>query len=198
MRCTHYGTTLKQQRAAVWHHGMMNRYVASALAGTFGTIFHSAVTWTLHPRLPRTRRRPAPPVEITARIAKRIDLDTAKKGRGLIVATGASHFGYGAATGALYPLVADRVRAQPVVTGIAYGLGVWAASYLGWIPAARLLPPATRQPAERNITMILAHVAWGAALGLVYAALRGENGAHKTDRVRIPAPDRPSRSRPSS
>lgn len=155
----------------------MNRYIAGALAGTFGTIFHSVVTWTLHPHLPRTRHRPAPPVEITAGIAERADLETAKTGPGLIVASGALHFGYGAATGALYPLVADHVRAQPVVTGIAYGLGVWAASYLGWIPAARRLPPATRQPAERNITMILAHVAWGAALGLTYHALRKRHHA---------------------
>lgn len=176
----------------------MDRYIAGALAGTFGTIFHSAVTWTLHPRLPRTRHRPAPPVEITAGIAERADLETAKTGPGLIVASGALHFGYGAATGALYPLVGDRMRAQPVVTGIAYGLGVWAASYLGWIPAARLLPPATRQPAERNITMILAHVAWGAALGLTYARLRSENGARRTRRIRAPAPACPPRPRSSS
>lgn len=120
----------------------------------------------------RARRHPAPPVEITARIAKRADGETAKTGRGLIAATGVLHFGYGAATGALYPLVADHVRAPPVVTGVAFGLGVWAASYLGWIPAVRLLRPATQQPAERNIVMILAHVAWGAALGLTYETLR--------------------------
>lgn len=150
----------------------MGRFTAGALAGIFGTIFHTAVTWALHPRLPRARHRPAPPVEITARIAERADLDTAKTGPGLLIASGALHFGYGAATGALYPLVADRMRAPPAVTGIAFGLGVWAASYLGWIPAARLLAPATRQPAERNTTMILAHIAWGAALGLAYDKLR--------------------------
>lgn len=154
----------------------MNRYLAGALAGIFGTIFHTAVTWTLHPRLPRARRHPAPPIEITARIAKRADVETAKTGRGLIAATGVLHFGYGAATGAPYPLVANRVRASPVVTGVAFGLGVWAASYLGWIPAARLLRPATRQPAERNMVMILAHVAWGAALGLTYETLRKKHG----------------------
>jgi uncharacterized membrane protein YagU involved in acid resistance len=154
----------------------MNRYLAGALVGIFGTIFHTAVTWTLHPRLPRARRRPAPPVEITARIAERADIETAKTGPGLIAATGVLHFGYGAATGALYPLVADHVRAPPVVTGVAFGLGVWAASYLGWIPAARLLRPATQQPAERNMVMILAHVAWGAALGLTYETLRKKHG----------------------
>jgi hypothetical protein len=33
-----------------------------------------------------------------------------------------------------------------------------------------LMPPATRQPRERNAMMIAAHIVWGAALGLGAAA----------------------------
>jgi uncharacterized membrane protein YagU involved in acid resistance len=54
----------------------------------------------------------------------------------------------------------------PVVTGVAYGLLVWTVSYLGWIPPAGLMPPATRQPRARRDMMIVAHVVWSAALGL--------------------------------
>jgi uncharacterized membrane protein YagU involved in acid resistance len=45
-----------------------------------------------------------------------------------------------------------------------YGLGVWALSYLGWIPAARILAPAYRHPVRRNLLMIAAHVVWGLTL----------------------------------
>ncbi|HAE50229.1 MAG: hypothetical protein CMO30_07955 [Tistrella sp.] len=41
---------------------------------------------------------------------------------------------------------------------------MWAASYLGWIPAARILKPATRHPWRRNLLMIAAHLVWGASL----------------------------------
>ena len=45
-----------------------------------------------------------------------------------------------------------------------YGLGVWAMSYLGWIPAVRILTPAHRHPLRRNLLMIAAHIVWGLTL----------------------------------
>jgi hypothetical protein len=56
---------------------------------------------------------------------------------------------------------------------VAYGLAVWAGSYLGWLPAAGVLPPATEEPAGKNAVMILAHVACGAALGVLTDRLIG-------------------------
>ena len=32
---------------------------------------------------------------------------------------------------------------------------------MGWIPAFGLLEPASRHPLRRNLTMIVAHFAWG-------------------------------------
>ncbi|RVJ68654.1 hypothetical protein CN171_25130 [Sinorhizobium meliloti] len=37
------------------------------------------------------------------------------------------------------------------LNGPAYGLAIWAASYLGWIPAAGILTPATKHPMSRNL-----------------------------------------------
>lgn len=91
---------------------------------------------------------------------------------GLTVATIATHFGYGAAAGMLYAPIAARVHQKHIGAGIAYGIIVWVLSYLGWIPALRILPPATRQPVQRNVMMVLAHVAWGAGLVGMYARLR--------------------------
>lgn len=50
------------------------------------------------------------------------------------------------------------------VKGVVYGLGVWAVSYLGWLPALRLMPKATHDRSERNAIMIAAHLVWGYAL----------------------------------
>ena len=40
---------------------------------------------------------------------------------------------------------------------------MWLASYMGWIPAARILKPASGHPPRRNALMLAAHVVWGAA-----------------------------------
>src|SRR5919107_176638 len=66
-----------------------------------------------------------------------------------------------------YPLPAPRAPGRPVAKGITWGLIVWATSYLGLLPATGLHEPATRHPRERNLLMILAHVVWGGALGLL-------------------------------
>jgi hypothetical protein len=48
---------------------------------------------------------------------------------------------------------------------------VWAASYLGLLPALRLLPPATNHPRHRTALMIAAHLVWGSALGAILQAM---------------------------
>ena len=86
--------------------------------------------------------------------------------------TGVSHFGYGAAAGGVYGLVRDRLPGGPLVGGVSFGLALWAASYFGWLPAAGLFPPPTREPGRRVGLMIAAHVVWGAATGIVAHGLR--------------------------
>jgi len=146
----------------------MNKYLAGAIAGTLATVPMTWVMVTLHRRLPRHERYPLPPASITAELADRSGAEEWVEGRNLLGATLAAHFAYGAAVGALYPAVAELARARPlmhhVAAGAAYGVGVWALSYLGWIPALRILPPATQHPPRRNAVMILAHIMWGATL----------------------------------
>lgn len=146
-------------------------HLRGALAGAAATLAHTAVMFALHPRLPQARRQPLPPLAITSEIAQRTGLETAQRGTGLRVATTASHFAFGAAAGSLYGPVEARLRGDRTLIGVGYGLAVWALSYLGWIPALRILPPATQHPAQRNVMMILAHVAWGAALAATYGRL---------------------------
>ena len=78
----------------------------------------------------------------------------------------------GAVVGAV-GAVARYLPLGPVGNGVAYGLAVWAGSYLGWLAAVGVLPPATHEPAGKNAVMIAAHVVWGATLSLLTADLTG-------------------------
>ena len=106
-----------------------------------------------------------PPRLITEEITERVGLEKHLNETQLIAATIASHFGYGAAFGSFYALFEQRLPLPASLKGIFAGLAIWAGSYLGWLPAADILPPATRHPWRRNLMMILAHVVWGVTLG---------------------------------
>lgn len=145
-----------------------------AVAGFLATVPMTIVMLAGHRRLPATQRYRLPPRLITERAAARSPLSHGRPGS---LSTLAAHFGFGAATGAVYAAGQTELQRQyPASTGIGYGLIVWAASYLGWVPAMGLMPPATQQPAARNAMMIAAHIVWGAALGVAIKALRSPSG----------------------
>jgi hypothetical protein len=137
---------------------LSSRLLIGAIAGFAGTIAMTAAMRRMHQALPPKERYPLTPREI---------VDSAADGAGVEIgnetakdATTLGHFAYGAATGAL--LGAANVTMGPVSGGIA-GMGVWLGSYMGWIPVARILKPATGHPPRRNAVMLAAHVVWGAA-----------------------------------
>ena len=145
---------------------------AGGLSGVAATVPMTLVMEAAYRALPPGEKRgPLPPREITMKAADAVgvedDLSEPQK-KGL---TGLAHFAYGAGAGSVYGAVAPHLPLGPVGNGIAYGLAVWTGSYLGWLPAAGVLPPATREPAGKNAVMIAAHVVWGATLGLLTAAL---------------------------
>ena len=57
--------------------------------------------------------------------------------------------------------------ARLAARGALFGLLVWGVSYLGWVPAAKILPPAHRDRRDRQVTMVIAHLVFGASLGLL-------------------------------
>jgi putative membrane protein len=69
----------------------------------------------------------------------------------------------------------ERSAVEAAATGTAFGLLVWTASYLGLLPSAGILSPATAHPARRNALMIVAHVIWGVTLGLLFDLFDSEN-----------------------
>lgn len=137
----------------------MYRVIFGALAGITAT---TAMTWFMRlafERLPIQQRYPLPPRELTDAVAHEGQISHPAKADETIVA----HFAYGAMAGAFYPCLRKN-RA----VGCLYGVLVWCISYLGWIPAMRLLRPANEHPGNRNLLMIAAHLIWGVALQISY------------------------------
>lgn len=146
---------------------LIRQMLLGACAGVAGTVAMTAVMRRLHERLPPSQRYPLPPRELTDRIVPRGlksgDEDAREQWTTL------AHFGYGAAVGACFPVVA---RGSGMVVGSLYGVCVWAVSYLGWVPAFGVLRPAIRHPWRRNSLMIASHLVWGGVLALTLRELR--------------------------
>jgi uncharacterized membrane protein YagU involved in acid resistance len=144
----------------------MNGLITGALAGLFATIPMTLAMKAMHTRLPEHEQYPLPPRLIVESAAEQLEVEDDLQESDEYALTLISHFGYGAATGALYKAALELAEIEPnAVNGVAYGLGVWTMSYLGVLPAAGILTPATEHPARRNALMIAAHVIWGATLG---------------------------------
>ena len=145
----------------------MERLFAGAVAGFGATVPMTVAMVAMHRRLPARQRYALPPRRITMRAAEKAGAkrhldETQRTGLTLL-----AHFGYGAAVGGLFGLVAPRQLSRSIPAGIGYGLLVWAGSYLGLLPALGLHRPATREPEQRNALMVAAHFVWGAAAGML-------------------------------
>jgi uncharacterized membrane protein YagU involved in acid resistance len=141
--------------------GLGTRLVVGGIAGIVGTIAMTAAMRRLHKRLPAEERYPLTPREIIDSSAEQAALEPSDEAAKDL--TLAAHFAYGAACGSL--LGALNPRLGPGEGALA-GVAVWLGSYMGWIPAAGILKPATEHPARRNALMVGVHLVWGAATAL--------------------------------
>jgi uncharacterized membrane protein YagU involved in acid resistance len=143
----------------------VSRMVVGSLAGLAATVPMTAFMKAAFRALPARERYPLPPRLITENVGEKAGVWDELSEPERKAATLAAHYGYGAAVGAVYGLLAPSLPLPPALRGVGYGLGVWAVSYLGLLPGMRLFPPATEEPAGRNALMIAAHLVWGWALG---------------------------------
>jgi uncharacterized membrane protein YagU involved in acid resistance len=135
--------------------------------GLIATIPMTVVMNSLFRKLPKREKYPLPPRHITMNLSDAVgikDLLNEDEKREL---TYLCHFGYGATVGGIYGLLKDRLAGNSVSKGVAFGLSVWAVSYLGLLPLSGLLTSAKHFPVRRNSLMISAHVVWGGTLGLM-------------------------------
>ena len=146
-----------------------SRILRSIIAGLVSTTAMTVVMQQLFSRLPPDEQYPLPPEEI-ATVAEVKVLGKTLNSSQHRVWTLFSHFGYGMTLAGVYSLVAERLPFAPVFNGVLYGVLVFAGSYLGWLPAFHVLRPATEFPAPRRRLMIIAHIVWGAVLGISNSA----------------------------
>ena len=163
--------------------------LTGALGGLVGTAAMTAAMRRIHGHLPDPERYPLPPREIIQSMASATEADRQAGEGELQDLTLGAHFAYGAATGALYAALRPG---DGIAAGAGYGLLVWAASYLGWIPGLSILQPATRHPLRRNGLMLAAHVVWGATTALTIRELQRAEAEVFAGRS---APDAPSAGR---
>jgi len=143
----------------------VRKILQGAAAGFIATAPMSVsmlIGWSL---LPRREKYPLPPRLITQEITERVNLEEQMSENEMVGLTIFSHFGYGAAFGALYAMFEDRLPMHSSLKGATAGLALWVGSYLGWLPAMGILRSAIRHPWRRNLLMIAAHLVWGVTLG---------------------------------
>jgi hypothetical protein len=141
----------------------MNRILLGALAGLAATGPMTLAMKLMHEQLPREERYPLPPRQVTEGLAEKAGVNEQLDEEEREAATWVSHFAYGATCGALYGAVSgEKIDEHALLAGVGFGLAVWAGSYLGWLPAAGIISPATEHPARRTALMIAAHAVWGA------------------------------------
>ena len=153
------------------------RVLFGAMAGLLATVPMTLFMTVMHRRLPLQQRHPLPPEHVVAGLAAKLHMresPAAYKAQ-----LGLAHYGFGAGTGAVYFILRGLLRRAPPFRGPLYGLLVWAVSYLGILPGAKILPPATEDSSQRNALMIAAHLVWGFALQLCEHRLLGQTVALK-------------------
>src|SRR5688572_1076081 len=96
--------------------------VIGALAGFAATVPMTLFMNQMHQQLPARERYPLPPSEIVEELTEQAGIDDQIDQPEHIALTLLAHFGYGAATGALYAQLADAFHPPPVIGGAAFGL----------------------------------------------------------------------------
>jgi hypothetical protein len=84
--------------------------------------------------------------------------------------TNAMHWLYGVTWGAFYGAAAGRSSPDPVAGGLAFGTGVWSASYAELVPLGVYEPPWKYPPKELSLDLSY-HLVYGLAVDLAYDAL---------------------------
>ncbi|HEU5315575.1 MAG TPA: hypothetical protein VFX49_05655 [Chloroflexota bacterium] len=87
----------------------------------------------------------------------------------------ATHLTYGSLWGALFGLIQGSVRASVLPAGTVYGLLVWAAGPAALVPAMKLMPPPWKEPPQRALLLVAAHVAYGLALAGAFETLQRQD-----------------------
>lgn len=141
-------------------------------AGILATGPMTLALFELQKDSPGLRNSPLPPARMTTESLQPVGIPQSLNSRARVDLTMLSHFGYGVACALIYSFAAKDFKAKPAVKGTLFGAAVWAVSYLGWIPLFGFKTSAYHLSLKRNVQMLLAHIVWGASLGIAEDELR--------------------------
>lgn len=141
--------------------------LTGAVAGAVATVPMTLTLFGVAPFLPHVRA--FPPRLAVRMVTGKAGLWQQLSARQRSRLSWAGHFGYGALMGSVYAGVASKPGAG---SGIAFGLAVWAGSYLGVLPALGIRRPLRRSFRDDHVQLVAAHLVWGAALGWLEKRLR--------------------------
>jgi uncharacterized membrane protein YagU involved in acid resistance len=160
----------------------MNRILLGALAGLAATAPMTLAMKLMHEQLPPEEQYPLPPRQVAEGLAEIAGVNEHLDEEDREAATWASHFAFGAVSGALYGALSGGLKRHAALAGAGFGVAVWAGSYLGWLPAAGILTPATEHPPRRSALMIASHVVWGVTAALVVHNLADKDKDEEVER----------------
>ena len=142
----------------------LQRVALGAVAGVAGTMLMQAMMMTSGKFLPRSK----PPVKKDPGefMTEKVPLPEAVRPW----AAKSLHLGYGMTSGAIYGALRAR-RGSPLSDGALLGIGLWAAGYLGWLPATGLMPPVHKQEPQQIAVPIVQHALFGVAVAAGYRGL---------------------------
>jgi uncharacterized membrane protein YagU involved in acid resistance len=158
---------------------LLSAGVAAGLAGTAVMIAARYFDQSYAPRtVPKTREDPGAFLVHAAERLTRTSRSVAKPVEKS--AAMALHVGYGTTFGALYALWRGRRPGSALRDGALLGAAVYAASYLGWLPAVGLSRPIWKQKFPEIAGELTRHVAYGIATAASYGALGGRRQLGET------------------
>ncbi|HZR41457.1 MAG TPA: DUF1440 domain-containing protein [Ktedonobacteraceae bacterium] len=142
-------------------------WLKGVLAGFLGTIPMTVFMLATQRFLPHGQRYALPPEIITKELAHRAKVKQHMSKMQILAVTLISHFAYGAAMGGLYSLSGMQGRRSSLAKGGLFGFIVWVGSYFGLLPILGMTEAGQREPLRRNMMMMVAHLIWGSAMGLL-------------------------------
>lgn len=151
--------------------------LAGAAAGALGTYLmtygQKAVSKAQSEEAQKLEKEGSFELSATALVAKRlaeplgIGLEGEKAERaGLFV-----HYGFGAAQGALFGLLARKWRMPAVLRGVLFGSALWLVVDEVMVPALKLGPSFTRLPLSSHVKALAAHLVYGSSADVGWRTL---------------------------
>jgi hypothetical protein len=165
---------------------VLRNLAAGALGGAAATL---AMSPLLSPRATRRIQDAIPPAKALPEFPPRRVIQVVEErltgarplGRAEPAITWAAHVGYGIAMGALFGALHARRSLAPGMSGgaagVLFGLGVWAAGYLGWLPLLGVRDGTARGDRRDLPFPLAAHIVYGATTGAFHGRLSRTPGS---------------------